>query len=103
MDLSTIELDPNSTFALQTRGAVHKHLNNFPLALTDLNRALEGNSDSPSEFIFEQRASVHQALGNYEMALADLDKVLKINPNNENSGKLKNKLQRRLKLLKFIT
>ncbi|CAG8582865.1 10949_t:CDS:2 [Ambispora leptoticha] len=96
----SLEINPNSAFALAIRGATYRMMNRYKESLADLNKLLEINPNdafalgnrgatylklleiNPNDaFTLANRGATYHMMNRYEESLTDLNKSLEINPN----------------------
>jgi len=78
-----IVISPNFPHAHFRKGYAHYYLNEYDLAIVDLNSALE-QGYKPEQEIYKLRWYLHYEKKNYDLALKDVREVLKLEPTNNN-------------------
>ncbi len=73
------DIEPNNSFALASRGDIHRRQGNYALALTDLNQALAIQPNDVAALA--RRGDTYRGLGDYKSALTDLNQALTLQPN----------------------
>ena len=73
-----IELDPQFTLALKSRGAAYLKLDKVREAITDINAVIEIAPDNARAF--HLRGLAHDKSGDFDGALADFNQALELNP-----------------------
>src|SRR5436305_1742008 len=75
----SLEIKPNDSWALSSRGNVYRKMNKYEEALADFNKSLEIKPND--SWTLSRQGEVYRMMNKYEEALADLNKSLEINPN----------------------
>ena len=73
-----IELDPQFTLALKSRGAAYLKLDKVPEAIADINAVIEIAPDNARAY--HLRGLAHDKSGDLDGALEDFNQALKLNP-----------------------
>jgi tetratricopeptide (TPR) repeat protein len=82
-----IELNPDSIFILNNRGAAYARKREFDLAIADFNEAIR--LDPSYAMTFDNRGVAYAKQGRYERAIEDFDRALQIAPGD--AGALNNR------------
>jgi tetratricopeptide (TPR) repeat protein len=73
-----IELDPQFTLALKSRGAAYLKLDKVQEAIADINAVIKIAPDNARAF--HMRGLAYAKAGNYDKALGDFNQALELNP-----------------------